>query len=396
MKRVTIVGIGMGPDTVTQEGLEAIQKADILLGAPRMLHAFSYLGKKSYPEYTPKGVCHIVDTSEAALFAVLVSGDTGFFSAAEDLCMALANCEVSLIPGISSLNYFFAKLKRPWQDAALLSCHGRSTNLVDMVRRNRLTFALTGGNLIELAQTLADAGFGGLAAHVGENLSMETERLLTCPVAEIQALGADALCVLLIENPNCDSRVRLGIPDEEFIRGNVPMTKAEVRAVSLSKLGLSPNSVCCDIGAGTGSVAVEMALAAYRGHVYAVEQNEAATALIRQNCRKFHLSNVTAIPRGAPEALDNLPTLDAAFIGGSSGHLKGIVSALIKNNPSMRIVINAIALETLHAALEALDVHGIPAEVVQLGISKAESAGRLHMMKAQNPIFVISGGNYAR
>ena len=140
MKHVTIVGIGMGPDTMTQEGLQAIEKADILLGAPRMLHAFSYLGKKSYPEYMPKGVCRIVDTSEANLFAVLVSGDPGFFSAAEELCTALIGCEVSLIPGISSLNYFFARLKRPWQVAALVSCHGQNANLVDTVRRNRLDF----------------------------------------------------------------------------------------------------------------------------------------------------------------------------------------------------------------------------------------------------------------
>ena len=163
---------------------------------------------------------------------------------------------------------------------------------------------------------------------------METERLLTCPVSEIQALDAGALCVLLIENPNYDSRIRLGIPDEEFIRGNVPMTKAEVRAVSLSKLNLSPHSVCCDIGAGTGSVTVEMAVAAYQGHVYAVEQIEEATALIRENCGNFHIGNVTVIPGNAPEALDNLPTLDAAFIGGNGGQLKEIVSALLKNNPT--------------------------------------------------------------
>lgn len=392
MKRVSIIGIGMGADTVTEESLRAIEQAEALLGAPRMLLAFSRYEKPAYAVYEPEKVKAVLDESGMQRFAVLVSGDTGFFSAADGLVLALSGYEVELIPGISSVSYFFAKLKRPWQDVALASCHGRGTNLVDTVRRNCRTFALTGGNVGVLAKGLIEAGFGGLTATVGENLGAENERIFTLPVNELIKASIAKLAVLLLENPNADARIRFGIPDEEFIRGNVPMTKSEVRAVSLSRLALSPDVVCCDIGAGTGAVTVEMALAAYNGHVYAVDQNEEAVSLITENCRRFHIGNVTPVLGSAPEALFALPPFDTAFIGGSGGAVGDIFAAVLSKNPLARIVVNAIALETVHAAVEAFKAHGIVPEIVQLNAARAKPAGGLHMMLAQNPVFIVSGG----
>ena len=392
MKSVSIVGMGMGADTVTGDGLRAVERAETLLGAPRMLSAFSCFDKPSYVEYEPEKVKALLDESELSRFAVLVSGDTGFFCAADGLITALSGYEVKLIPGVSSVSYFLAKLKRPWQDAALISCHGRGTNLVDIVRRNRLTFALTGGNIDVLAKGLIEAGYGGLTATVGENLGGENERIFTLPVNELIKASIAKLSVLLLENPNADARTRFGIPNEEFIRGNVPMTKSEVRAVSLSRLALSPDAVCCDIGAGTGSVTVEMALAAYNGHVYAVDQNEEAVSLIAENCRRFHIGNVTPMLGSAPEALFSLPPLDAAFIGGCGGAMEDVFAAVLLKNPYARIVVNAITLETLYAAVEAFKAHDIVPEIVQLNAARAKPAGGLHMMLAQNPVFIVSGG----
>lgn len=392
MKRVSIIGIGMGGDTVTGEGLNAVEQAEALLGAPRMIQTFSRFEKHVYAVYEPEKVKAVLDESGMQRFAVLVSGDTGFYSAADGLMLALSGYEVKLIPGISSVSYFFARLKRPWQDAALISCHGRGTNFVDSVRRNRLTFALTGGNANVLAKGLIEAGFGGLTATIGENLGAENERIFTLPVNELIKASIARLAVLLLENPNADARIRFGIPDEEFIRGNVPMTKSEVRAVSLSRLALSPDAVCCDIGAGTGTVTVEMALAAYEGHVYAVDQNEEAVSLIAENCRRFHIGNATPMLGSAPEALFSLPPIDAAFIGGSGGAVGDIFAAVLSKSPLARIVVNAITLETLHAAVEAFKAHGIVPEIVQLNAARAKPAGGLHMMLAQNPVFIVSGG----
>lgn len=393
MKQVAILGMGMGPATLTAQGLEALEQAEVLLGAPRMLAALSAYGPKSaYPAYEPGKVKEIIRESGHARFAVLVSGDTGFFSAAQGLLAALDQEEVTVLPGVSCVSYFFAKLRLPWQEAALVSCHARRENLADTVRRHPLTFALTGGNVNALAGELVEAGFGGLTAILGENLGAQGERIRSLSVAELADAPVEPLAVLLVENPQADARVLSGIPDAAFIRGDVPMTKAEVRAVVLSRLALSPAAVCCDIGAGTGSVTVEMALAAYRGRVYAVDHKEEALSLVRENCRRFHLGNVTPVLGKAPQALEPLPPLDAAFIGGSGGAMREIFQAVLCKNPSARLAVTAIALETLGEALQAFREHGISPQITQLSVAQAKPLAELSMMMAQNPVFILSGG----
>lgn len=394
MKHVAIVGLGMSANTLTAEGLRTVEQADVLIGAPRLTAQFERLGKLSFAEFAPQAVADIVDEHEHARFCVLVSGDPGFYSAAEGLCAALTECSVSVVPGVSSLSYLFARLKRPWQDAKLVSCHGRSANLVDAVRRNQLTFVLTGGNMARLGEELIEAGFGRLTAWVGENLGMPDERILTAPVSTLPAAGIGRLAVLLVENPGCDGRVRFGIPDEEFVRGDVPMTKCEVRAVTMSRLSLRPTAVCCDVGAGTGSVTVEMALAAYEGRVYALDTSEQAVSLIRANCRAFHVGNVTPVLGSAPEALEGLPAPDAAFIGGSAGRFGEVFETLLIKNPRVRIVVNAVTLETVHEATEAFAAHGIVPEIVQLGAVRAKPVGNRHMLQAGSPVFIFSGDGH--
>ncbi len=195
-----------------------------------------------------------------------------------------------------------------------------------------------------------------------------------------------------MENPGYDKRILSGIPDEKFLRGPVPMTKAETRAVTMSKLALAPNAVCCDIGAGTGSVTVEMALAAYEGHIYAIDKNQEAIGLVQANCRAFHIGNVTAVSGEAPEALKELPPLDAAFIGGSAGSLTQIVDALLLNNRGVRIVVNAVALETVQQAMQAFASHSIVPDIVQIGAARANLTGNLNMLQANSPVFILCGG----
>lgn len=392
MKQVVIVGLGMSANTLTAEGRRAVEQADVLLGAPRLTEQFAHLEKPCYAEYAADRVARIVRENEGERFCLLVSGDSGFYSAAESLCAQLADHSLSVIPGISSLSYFFASLRRPWQEARLLSCHGREANLVEAVRRNPLTFALTGDNLAELGEQLTQAGFAGLTACVGENLGSRRERIITLPVSGLADAEIGKLAVLLVENPEYDRRLRFGIADDEFIRGSVPMTKAEVRAVTMSKLALRPCAVCCDIGAGTGSLTVEMALAAYEGIVYSLDRSDEAMRLVRGNCRAFHIGNVKPVLGEAPAALAQLPPLDAAFIGGSAGRLAEIFSVLMNNNPRIRIVLNAVTLETVQAAAEAFAAHGIHPEIIQLGVTWARPVGNTRMLQAGSPVFIFSGG----
>ena len=391
MKEINIIGMGMSEKTLTAEALELIIEADILIGAKRLINEFSHMKKPSYNAYLSNDILEIIEKTDAEKIAILVSGDVGFYSAAEKLVDVLKDYGPNLVSGISSVSYFFAKCGLPWKDANLISCHGLDTNIVSSVRRNRYTFALTGKNIPELQKELVKYGFSDLKVWIGENLGSDDESIQESKISDLDGMEFSSLTVLIIENPDFDSRIRTGIPDEEFIRGKVPMTKSEVRAVCLSKLSLSPTDIAYDIGCGTGSVTIEMAFSAYEGKVYAFDKNEDAIALLEQNCQKFHLDNVEGICGLAPECLKDLPVPDVAFIGGSSGNMDEIVSYLHGINDKMRFVITAVTLENAMAGLDSLKNVGINGDIVQVAVSKGRQIGDLHMLMAQNPIFIISG-----
>lgn len=180
--------------------------------------------------------------------------------------------------------------------------------------------------------------------------------------------------------------------DESFIRGDAPMTKSEVRAVSISKLELKPDSILYDIGAGTGSVSVEAAGLLPNGKIYAVEQRPEAVELILANREKFKASMIRVIQGTAPDILTDLPCPTHAFIGGSSGTMEDLLNLLFQKNPQIRIVINIIALETLSRTLALLKARKIGAEIVSMQVAKARAAGDYHLMQGQNPVYIISFG----
>ena len=224
------------------------------------------------------------------------------------------------------------------------------------------------------------------------------ENIFVKKACELTEYQGDALSVVCAYHDQAEPLLSThGLPDEAFIRGKAPMTKAEIRMVSLGKLKLKKDSVCYDVGAGTGSVSVEMALRAYEGSVYAVEKKEDALGLLQENRQKFALDHMEIVAGTAPEALEELPAPTHAFIGGSSGNLKEIVRLLLKKNPQVRMVINCITLETVGEAMECIrELEGEDAsvswetEVVQLAVSRSKSVGRYHMMMGENPIYVIT------
>ena len=300
---------------------------------------------------------------------------------------------MTLLPGIPSVSEFAARLGVSWDDAALLSLHGRDADLIHAVTSSRKVFALTGGENTPsvLCGRLCAFGLGHLRAAVGEKLSYPDERITRGTAEELASSGYDALSLLYIENDAPDFRVRYGIPDEEFLRADVPMTKSEVRAVSLSRLAPDDGAVVYDIGAGTGSVAVECALNVPRGRVWAVEKKAEAVSLIRENRKKFAAENLEIIEGSAPGILKDLPAPTHAFIGGSSGNLPEIVEALLEKNPLVRIVINTVTLETFAEAIAcrsrfAFDLF----DCVTVSITRSRPVGRYQMQTAQNPVQVIT------
>lgn len=399
-QNVTLLGIGMGSiGTLTLEGREAVRSADLIVGARRMVDAVRLPGQDFLYEYRSREIAaYLAEHPEYTKVVVALSGDVGFYSGAKKL-VELLGPETKMICGISSVVYFMSKIGLSWDDAKIVSAHGKTCNLISLIRENRKVFAILGTNdgVRNLAEKLTFYGMGDVILHVGENLSYDNEMILSKRAKELVSYEGDPLSVICALNERAEPKPAThGLSDEEFIRGKAPMTKAEVRTVSLAKLKLSKDAVCYDIGAGTGSVSVEMALRASEGEVYAIEKKEDALALLAQNKKKFALDHMYIIPGTAPEALEELPVPTHAFIGGSSGNMKEIVELLIKKNPQVRIVINCITLETVGEALgcirELAKQEGCECEneIVQLCVSRSKNIGRYHMMMGENPIYIIT------
>lgn len=399
-QKVTLLGIGMGsPKTLTLSGQEAVRNADLIVGAKRMVDAVRFVGQDFLYEYRSKEIAEYLKAHpEYTKVVVALSGDVGFYSGAKKLAELLGP-DTEMICGISSVVYFMSKIGLSWDDAKIVSAHGKSCNLVSLIRMNRKVFSIlgTGDGVRKLAEKLTFYGMGDVILHVGENLSYDNEKILAKPARELVSYEGDPLSVICAYNLGAEPELAThGIPDEEFIRGKAPMTKTEVRTVSLSKLRLPKDAICYDIGAGTGSVSVEMALRASEGAVYAIEKKEDALALLHENKKKFALNHMQIIPGTAPEALKELPVPTHAFIGGSSGNMKEIVELLLNKNPQVRIVINCITLETVGEALacirglEKQEIYECESEVVQLCASRSKNIGRYHMMMGENPIYIIT------
>lgn len=407
MRKVTIIGAGPGnPDLLSRAALDAIDIADVVIGAHRAL-----VGIDVPPDVVR---CELVKTADivaaltdAALWqraVVVMTGDVGLFSGARRLVEALsgdARVDVRIIPGISSASYLAARLARPWQDWRFASAHGVACDIVAEAERAGELFLVTSGgeDPSRLSGELVQAGFGDARVTVAERLSYPDERITCATASEIAGQTFDDLNVMLIEfaggaGSPANSRwpyASSGIPDELFIRGDVPMTKQEVRAVALAKLRLTATDTVWDVGAGTGSVSIEAALVARAGSVWAVERNVAGVQLIRENADAFGCGNVHAVPGVAPEALAKLPVPDAVFVGGSAGELPSIVEAALEKNSQVRLCVPCVTVETLTEACALLSGSRFKGfEACQVSAARAETVGSHHLMKAQNPVFLVS------
>ena len=407
---ITLAGVGMGSQaSLTKEVEQAIKEADIILGAKRMIDTYEpRLEKKPY--YMAGDIIPYLkklqgnDTFyEDKNVVILFSGDSGFYSGCQSLYRSLRaetesgalDADISIMPGISSIAYLAACTGESYQDAVICSIHGRKqANLADIIRHNSKTFMLMSGvnDVNSLGQLLLDAGLNQCIVIAGYELSYETQEIMALTPIECVKLKKEGLYTCLIKNPNAgDRRLTHGKADSEFIRDKVPMTKEEVREVSICKLRLTDKALVYDIGSGTGSIAMEMAGLSPDLKVYAIERKPEAVALIKKNKEKFKLDNIEVIEAEAPEGLDELPKPTHVFIGGSGGNLNEILNTLYSMNDSMRIVITAVSLETIAQIKDILSAYPMANEdIVELQVNRSKVIGKYHMMQAENPVWICS------
>ena len=435
---ITLIGTGCGtPATLTEEGKHALERAEVIFGAARVLSGLpgvctrtSDSSRKKTVQAKPKQICDLlagyVEEGTIENAAIALSGDSGFYSGARILKERILErfgdiCPVEIIPGISSVQMLAARLGIPWQNWNLVSAHGVGCDPVYEIMKGRATFFLTGGKYTAdvICRELVEAGLGDLRVTVGENLTylhedrnvstdighvgsiltsdsdMKIENIVTGTASECAERSFSDLAVLLVDTKTPDGKQLIqcrrpaGMPDDVFARGKVPMTKMEVRCVILGKMAVSENDVVWDIGAGTGSVSVELAMQARQ--VWAVERRDEAVELIRENREKFGRWNLRIVQGEAPMDLKELPDPDAVFVGGSGGHLGEILHEVWRRNGRARICISATLLETLQESLAAFAEREIEPDIVQIAVTRSEKVGGRHMMRAGNPIYVITG-----
>ena len=397
-RQVFLIGTGPGSESyLTGEAKKRLDKCDLIVGASRCVRQLESFHKPVFEAYQPEKIADYLDAHpEVQVICGAMSGDTGFYSAAEKLGAVLerrGNYTVEVIPGISSVGYFFAKIRRPWDHAKLFSMHGQAANFALELKRSGSAFILGGGaDFYEtICGQLIDLGMQETKLFAGENLTLKDEQIFEATPESLTDRKAPSLAVLYAEWTGPRRPLSHGISDEAFTRGNVPMTKMEVRTVSVAKLELTENSVLYDVGAGTGSVSVECAGLSDSVKVYAIEKNPEAVELLHENCKKFALTNVKIIAGTAPEALEDLPAPTHVFIGGSSGKMEEVIALCLKKNPETRFVVNLITPESLAAVLEAAKTLPVTEpDLVTLTAARSKKVGSSHLMMGQNPVWIVT------
>lgn len=395
-KEITIIGAGPGKiDELTQSALSYLKNCKEVYSFERIA-SLNHTLRDDIVVCTYSEIFDRVKESKAESIAILVSGDIGFFSVAKTLIAKLNSyCSIQTICGISSMQYFCSKLGISYENINVVSLHGRNKSILGNVAYNRYVFVLTDGvnTADKICKDLCYNMLSDVKVYVGEYLSMDNERIVEGTAYEISQLNFGDLAVLLIEN-QCFTDKNVPLFDEDFIRHEAPMTKEEIRWSSVNKLKLNGEDIVFDIGAGTGSVAIEMARKAYEGIVYAIEKNKNTFELLKENIIKLKAFNVMPILGEASEEIKKLPIPDKVFIGGSGGNLEEIIKYLYSINPNIRMVVNAITLETLAIAIEVFKEIGFKTKTVCINCAKNRPVGNYNMMIANNPVYIISGEKY--
>ncbi|WP_306535724.1 precorrin-6y C5,15-methyltransferase (decarboxylating) subunit CbiE [Geobacter sp.] len=396
-QKIYLVGAGIeGWEGFGAKALEVIGKAEVLIGHKRHLDIFpDFTGKKQELGDLSILLEQLKGTDKRTV--VLGSGDPNFFGIARFLLRNLPKERIEIFPNVTSVQYAFAQIKEPWDDAIFVSVHGRGLKgAVDRIVAAEKVAVLTDktNSPAAIARELIARGAEGYEAWLCENLGLPGEKFTRTDVKGLLELPAAELNILILIKawePQLTQYPVIGIDDDEFATAKKLITKQEVRAVTLAKLRLQDDLIMWDIGAGSASVSIEASNLMPNGRIFALERNPQYLGFIRDNLKKFVARNVALIEAFAPEGLDDLPDPDRVFIGGSGGMLEEIIDAVDRRlKPDGVIVLNAVTLDTLTKAVEFLEDHGYTVEVACINVAKTKGLTEYKMFESHNPVYIVS------
>ncbi len=409
MNRISVIGMGMSPEDFTLKHLEIIRTADIIAGGKRHLDSMkqSVLLPDSIETKTiTSDIKSLVAFIKKAIqqkknVVVIASGDPLYFGIGSTLIKYLGSDAVSIYPNITSVGAAFSKIKESWQNAYVLSLHGKEKpgDFKAILSDNDTIAVFTDlfKNPSWLSEQLIESGFTDFHMYIVEQMNSENEKI-GCykPIDVINQSFSEPNIVILKREKQVpatpENRLRLGSPDTFFQHQNGLITKSEVRAVTISKLDLKEDSVLWDLGAGSGSVAIEASLFISNGQIIAVEKEEERIQDILENMNRFDVTNLDVIQRVLPDTLDDLNEPDRVFIGGGGKHLDDIIANASKRlRQNGIIVINTVILQNMNTAIERLKNEGFKTEIVQVNISFSHEMPLGEMLKSHNPVWVIKG-----
>lgn len=402
----TVVGIGAdGCAGLTSRAVNAVSEAEVLAGGERQLAFFPQFRGERLPlaKDLAGALERIAAAADEGSVCVLASGDPLFFGIGARLVERLGAEHVEVVPCPSAVQWAFARARLPWDDALLLSAHGRSlAGVAVRIRSTRKAAVLTSGPAgpVELARHLLLHGERGLSAWCCEDLCGTGERVRRFASLEALEAAGEAsplnLVLLVRDDPAWRPPPRLPFLPEAALEMRRPraglVTKREIRAVALGLLAVRPDAVVWDVGAGSGSVALEAAALATEGRVYAVERDAESAGHCRENARRCGMDHVVVVEGEAPKVLADLPAPDAVFVGGGGRSVPVIVGAALERlRPGGRLVLSAITLDTLEDARRALGAAGIAPEIASVQVARGAPVGGRTRLEPLSPVFLVAG-----
>lgn len=357
---ITIAGTGTGSeDLLTLEVLEAIKNSEYIIAhSNRMNLLEKYSFNKKISEYKDLNTLEEIFSQVNEKFLLLVSGEPGLYSVMPFVKKFFPNAKITVLPGISSMQVLCARFCEEWHDAIIISGHGREINpvkLLNTIERNRLVvfFCDKKNSPDKICQKLSD--LKNILVMIGENLSLENERLFSGSPNDFITKNFDSNALLLIKNLEPYEFPEKNLRNNDFVRDDkIKITNESIRTIILDELGITNNSIFWDIGAGTGSISISIALENPEANIHAIDYKSQSVKIIRENINKFHIHNVKIYEGRAKDVIKILPVPTHVFIGGNSGELREILKYIEGLGSGIKVLVETVTLESMRTGIDIL------------------------------------------